>query len=75
MSWPQACMTPGTWDWRRFPAHSCTGRASMSARMATRFPGPFPRMRATSPVSTGRGSSSKGGWESSARSRRVVSTS
>ena len=47
----------------------------MSARMATRFPGPFPRMRATSPVSTGRGSSSKGGWESSARSRRVVSTS
>ena len=54
VSWPQACMTPSFWLAKGRPVSSLTGRASMSARMATHLPGLAPLMMATAPVGSGR---------------------
>ena len=54
VSWPQACITPAFSLAKLSPVCSCTGRASISARMATHLPGFAPFMSATAPVGRGR---------------------
>ena len=49
-SWPQAWHTPGVWEAKGSPVFSRMGRASMSSRRASSFPGCPPRMRTASPV-------------------------
>src|SRR5579885_1505467 len=49
-SWPQACILPGTCDLKGRSFSSWTGRASMSARIASVLPGWLPRSTPTTPV-------------------------
>ena len=54
MSCPQAWLTPGVLLAKENPVSSCTGRASMSARKPTVFPGFPPRRMPTTEVFVGR---------------------
>ena len=52
LSWPQACMTPGTAEAKSHSFSSCIGSASISARRSTVLPGFLPPMKPTVPYFT-----------------------